>query len=80
MQRIMMIAIFLGITGCEYINGSNVDSPRPNRIEQVLRCNKYKTCVVVFADGHQGLMTSPKEGEYGCKSMSAVSYNKCDAP
>jgi hypothetical protein len=36
--------------------------------------------VVVFSNGTQGLMTSPKEGEYGCKSISQYSYIRCDGP
>lgn len=78
MNKIAYIAAFLATFACDLLKISPPETQTPLRIEQVTRCNKYRTCVVVFSDGTQGLMTAPKEGEYGCKSLGALSYNRCD--
>ncbi len=80
MLKIFFTSILMGITGCDLLSVENVEAPTPHKIEQVVRCNKYGTCVVVFANGKQGLMTRPNVGEYGCKSMSDYAYNRCDGP
>lgn len=80
MHRVFFIIIALLPTACNQFQQMEAKGPPPMKIERVLKCNKYKTCVVVFSDGTQGLMTSPKAGEYGCKSISQYSYIRCDGP
>lgn len=72
-----IILAFL-LTSCDFFQQVDAEGPPPQKIERVIHCNKYKTCVVVFSNGTQGLMTSPKAGEYGCKSMSEYSFIRCD--
>jgi hypothetical protein len=80
MLRAALIILALLSTACEQFKQMEAKGPPPMKIERVLKCNKYKTCVVVFSNGTQGLMTSPKAGEYGCKSISEYSYIRCDGP
>jgi hypothetical protein len=80
MLRAVLIILALLLTACEQFKQMEAKGPPPMKIERVLKCNKFKTCVVVFSNGTQGLMTSPKAGEYGCKSISEYSYIRCDGP
>lgn len=80
MLRVMLMIIPILLSSCEQFMQPEVQGPPPLKIERVIKCNKYKTCVVVFSNGTQGLMTSPKAGEYGCKSISKYSYIRCDGP
>jgi hypothetical protein len=80
MSKAIVFVIALLSISCEQFQQMEAKGPPPLKIERVLKCNKYKTCVVVFSNGTQGLMTSPKAGEYGCKSISQYSYIRCDGP
>ena len=78
MHKLGYVIFSIAAFACDFLKVNEPDAPTPLRIEQVTRCNKYRTCVVVFSNGTQGLMTAPQEGEYGCKSLGAMSYNRCD--
>ncbi|HYX36114.1 MAG TPA: hypothetical protein VE954_23685 [Oligoflexus sp.] len=78
MLRVLFISIAMLASACDQFFPPEVEGPPPLKIERVIKCNKYKTCVVVFSNGTQGLMTSPKAGEYGCKSISEYSYIRCE--
>ncbi len=80
MLRVFLIIIASHSMACDQFKQMEAHGPPPMKVERVLKCNKYKTCVVVFSNGSQGLMTSPKEGDYGCKSISEYSYIRCDGP
>jgi hypothetical protein len=80
MLRAVLIILALLLTACEQFKQMEAKGPPPMKIERVLKCNKFKTCVVVLSNGTQGLMTSPKAGEYGCKSISEYSYIRCEGP
>ncbi|WP_141736135.1 hypothetical protein [Oligoflexus tunisiensis] len=80
MLGFFFILIALLSVGCDQFQQMKAQRPPALKIERVVRCNKYKTCIVVFANGTRGLMTSPKEGEYGCRSISHYSYIRCDGP
>jgi len=80
MLRVFFILVSLLATGCDKFMPADAKGPPPLKIERVIHCNKYKTCLVVFSNGTQGLMTSPKAGEYGCKSISEYSFIRCDGP
>jgi hypothetical protein len=80
MLRVFTILLTLLASGCDQFQQMKAQRPPALKIEKVVHCNKYKTCVVVFSNGTRGLMTSPKAGEYGCKSISHYSYIRCEGP
>jgi hypothetical protein len=80
MLRAFLIIVASFPLACEQFKQMEAKGPPPMKVERVLKCNKYKTCVVIFSNGSQGLMTSPKEGDYGCKSISEYSYIRCEGP
>jgi uncharacterized protein (DUF2141 family) len=80
MYKAIVFMIALLSISCEQFQQMEAKGPLPLKVERVLKCNKYKTCVVVFSDGSRGLMTSPNAGEYGCKSITQYSYIRCEGP
>ena|GEM_PF-5727223 len=80
MPWILSIIVLFLLTSCDLLKGTQGDEPTPYKIVSITKCNKFKTCLVVFSTGRQGLMTSPKVGEFGCKSMSEYTFNRCDGP
>jgi hypothetical protein len=80
MLGVFIILLTLLSSSCDQFQQMKAERPPAHRVVKVERCNKYKTCVVLFDNGTRGLMTSPKEGEYGCKSISHYSYIRCSGP
>jgi hypothetical protein len=70
--------LFLSLNiACDVLFPKAKPSPNAKLVEKVERCNKYGTCLVIFEDGTQGLMTRTEVGIYGCKALSERAYNKC---
>lgn len=84
MRNLFSLALLLNLgwalIGCEALFPPEKERPKPKRIEEVIKCNKFGTCLVRFESGERGLMTRPSAGEYGCQSISSYSFNRCPGP
>lgn len=77
MSRLQILSFFVVmVSSCDRLfpPEKRVDA---KRVDEVKKCNEFGTCLVIFDDGSNGLMTRPDVGDYGCPSLTKRSFEKC---